>query len=147
MNRLLILPLVAITAVALAGCGSSTNSSTSTQTTTAPTDYTAPAAATFPVGAAVTAGPLGGKFCDQAAAYWKGSGGAITVSVIAQGPADISVQVVDSANNPIGNGVAKIDQAGSGAQIPVSVSTAKVGGVSMAIAGAVTGQCVVQKLP
>ena len=93
-------------------------------------------------------GPLGGHYCDLTDAYWTPSGTGITVSVSGPAVSEISVQVVDAANNPIGDGTGQISVGMTGQQIRIpSVQASKIAGVALAIAGATTGVCVVKRLP
>lgn len=133
------------------GCSSSTskaNQPSTSPATSSPSDTSGPSNASnaFPTAGPVPSGPLGGNYCDPTAAHWTTTGSGITVSVTAPAVSEISIQVVDSANNPIGDGTGQISVGGTGQQIDVpNVSAANIGGVSLSIAGATSGTCVVEK--
>lgn len=156
--------MIACATLVLAGCSSSTNA-TDTRASSAPTPSVPPAdapivtggsaagdtgaagrkAGAFPTGGPVTSGPLGGNYCDPGAVNWTTTASGIEVHVTAHGPADVSVYVLDAANNPVGNGLARIAGGNSGAQIPIDVPVAKIAGVSFVISGAMQGICAVRK--
>jgi hypothetical protein len=146
---------IALSIALLAGCSSTAGSTTASSTSAAihgSSSVGATAAgdggSSTPIalGAPVTSGPLGGSYCAATSVYYSPSAGGITVTVMGDGPADGSVQVVDAANNPIGSGTFKISDVMRGGQVDIAVANkSAIAGVDLAMGGSITGICVVPK--
>lgn len=129
----------------LAGCSSSGASSPAATTAAGGPSGNVSTAQPFPLAGPVPSGPLGGDYCDPTAAHWEPSGDGIDVMVNAPAVSEVSVQVVDASNNPIGQGNGQVDAGSLGVKIHIAVTLSKIGGVALAIAGASSGTCAVKR--
>jgi hypothetical protein len=141
-----------LVACSSSGGGSSSPPISDGRATSAPpvTSAASAGSSSYPEAGPVPSGPLGGNYCDPTKAYWSPSGTGIEVQVDGPAVSEVSISVVDAQNNDIsapGTGTGQIDAGKLGVLVHIpNVSVSKIAGVSLAIAGATQGICVVRRL-